>query len=885
MSRPAGAPVVARSAGSGERPGPTVAAGSEEPAGSAAATGGRRRPDRRLLIPAGAGWAVTYWATARSPEVVVVAAVVAGALTATSVAVLVSRRRRGGDRWSARIGSAALVLAVAAAVLAGTAFQVSARASGPLPSWVRDRSTVELSGRASSDPRPVSAGRFPGPARVALPLSVEQVVLDGQRVRSSVPMLVLAPAGSGPGSWSSVSAGDRVRLRGRLAPVEPGDAVIASVSVRGGPSQITPGSWPWRAADRVRAGLRAACHGLSPDSAGLLPSLVVGDTSALPARLQEDLKAAGLTHLTAVSGANVAILVGAVAWLVTAAGAARRTRLLVSALAVAGFVVLARPSPSVLRAATMAGVALTGLASARRPQGLPILAAAVVLLLGADPWLSRNPGFVLSCVATGGLLLLAPVWADRLSRRMPRPLAVALAAPAAAQAACGPVLVLLAPSVSLVAIPANLLAEPAVAPATLLGVGAAGLSQLWPPAAHLVAWVGSLATDWIALVAHRGAVLPLANLPWPGGVAGAGLLAGLTALLVVATARDRPALPSGALLSGALPPEARPSGTRVPVSPGARARRRGARSSGLGVIVAVLVAALAGWLMSPLADGVLRGRGIPSGWLVVMCDVGQGDALVLRSGADRGVLVDTGPRAGPVDRCLRRIGVRHLDLMVVTHLHADHASGLPGALHGRDVAQVWVSPLQEPSGTAEAVRRWSAAGGVRPVVAWAGATGQSGRDGWTVRWRVLEPRLPPTAGGDMSAADGTAVNESSIAALFEVQGPAGGVRLLDLGDLETGRQEGLARRLHSGGDTVGGAVDVVKVSHHGSSRQSPALYQASGARLGLIGVGAGNDYGHPSAGALAMLAGAGIRVARTDTSGDLVVERRPDGLRITGAGS
>lgn len=845
---------------------------------------------------------MAFWGTSRSPDTVTVAAVTAAGL-ASAAGALLARRRSRSRRWTCTasrpglpgwLTAATLTLAVAAGVLACTAYRLSERTSGPLPGWIRDRATVELTGQALGDPRRVASGRFPGPPRVAVLVAVREASEQGRRVATSLPMLVLAPAGSGPGAWSAVTAGQQVRLRGRLAPSEPGDEAAALVNARGAPLRILPGSWPWRLADRIRAGLRTACRGLSPDSAGLLPSLVVGDTSALPDGLQEDLKAAGLTHLTAVSGANVAIIVGAVVWLSATAGAGRRARLAVSGLALAGFVVLARPSPSVVRAAAMAGVALVGLASARRPRGLPVLAGAVVLLLAGNPWLSRNPGFVLSCVATGGLLLLAPVWADRLARRMPRTLALALAAPAAAQAACGPVLVLMAPSVSLAAVPANLLAEPAVAPATLLGVTAAALSQVWPGAAHGTAWVGSLATDWIALVAHRGASVPLANVPWPGGLGGAGLLAGLTAGLIAATTERRwsrsgtaasaTSAPAGATGSGAAAREvgtvAGPVASPRPFVPGAHPWRTTRPVLGIGAFV---LAATVGWFMFPLAGGLLPGRGIPRGWSVAMCDVGQGDALVVRSGRDRAVLLDAGPQPDLVDRCLRRLGVRHLDLVVVTHLHADHAFGLPGALRGRDVAAVWVSPLPEPRGNAEAVRRWVAAAGLRPVAAWAGAEDGSGRDGWTVRWRVLEPRVPPTSAGDLSAADGTSVNESSVAVLLEAAGPGGTVRVLDLGDLETDRQDGLAARLRTGGETMGGPVDLVKVSHHGSSRQSRSLYASSGARLGLIGVGADNDYGHPSTSALAMLSGTGTRVLRTDLSGDLVVERTSAGLRVTGS--
>jgi competence protein ComEC len=539
---------------------------------------------------------------------------------------------------------------------------------------------------------------------------------------------------------------------------------------------------------------------------------------------------------------------------------------------VVGFVVLARPSPSVLRAAGMGGVAAAAAAAARRPRGVPALAAAVVVLLGLHPWLARSPGFVLSAVATGALLLLAPRWADLLARRMPRPLALALAAPAAAQVACAPVVVLLQPAVSVVAVPANLVADPAVAPATVAGVVAAVVGTFSPTVARLVAAVGALGTGWIALVAATASRLPFASAPWPPGVSGALLLAGLEAVGVAVTLAGPRQVLRG-WVTGLVP---RPS--------------RRAALMGIGAAVALVVAGWAG--LRPL---VTAGSAVPPGWSVAMCDVGQGDATVLRSGADRAVLVDAGPEPALADACLRRLGVRHLDLVVLTHFHADHVVGLPGVLAGRDAAAVLVSPLGHPTVNAAAVQRLAAAGGLPVGVAWVGQQGRAGSGDWAVHWRVIAASGGAGDGGTGHSGtghsgtghggagedlEGSVVNESTVALDVTVGGPTGSVRVVLLGDLETQGQQALARRLSSDVDALAGAVDVVKVAHHGSAKQSEDLYRVLGARVGLIGVGAGNDYGHPAPSALALLRRAGTAALRTDLSGDLVVQAGPGGALL-----
>jgi competence protein ComEC len=228
----------------------------------------------------------------------------------------------------------------------------------------------------------------------------------------------------------------------------------------------------------------------------------------------------------------------------------RRGRLIVAAAALAGFVVLARPQPSVLRAAVMGGVGLLGLAAGRSGRGMPALCAAVVGLLCIDPWLSRAYGFALSVLATAGLLLLVPALAAALVRRgVPHPAAVSIAVPIAAQLATAPVTILLNPALSLVAVPANLLAAPAVAPATVLGVAAAALSTASASLAHLVALPAAAAAEWIALVARGGAGVPAGSLPWIPGVRGALLLAAAIGLPLVALAAARRSLRRGPVVA------------------------------------------------------------------------------------------------------------------------------------------------------------------------------------------------------------------------------------------------------------------------------------------------------------------------------------------------
>src|SRR3954447_26168689 len=213
-----------------------------------------------------------------------------------------------------------------------------------------------------------------------------------------------------------------------------------------------------------------------------------------------DFQTCGLTHLAAVSGTNLTLVVGFLLVVARWVGVRARGLVLVGVIGVVAFVVLARPEPSVLRAAAMGSVALLGLGSRRRDRGVRALGVAVVVLVLLDPWLAVSVGFVLSALATAGILLVAPPMRDALQAWLPRWAAEAIAVPFAAQLACTPVVAAISGQVSLVAVAANLLVAPAVGPATVLGL-LGGVVVLVSPLGTVLGSLAGWCAQWVVLVA------------------------------------------------------------------------------------------------------------------------------------------------------------------------------------------------------------------------------------------------------------------------------------------------------------------------------------------------------------------------------------------------
>lgn len=496
----------------------------------------RRRTDLRL-VPA----AVLVWAAAAAGHhlptatlaAICSALVVAAGLLLWPAPTAWARSRAGRPgrpvRRSFRATMAAALL-LAAAAGGHSAAGSSPRHEGALSQAAGAHASVAVEVEVTGAPRRLKAPARSGLVdRWAVPVSLVEMTYDARRVRTPARLLVLGGA-----DWEHAAPGQRIRTTGKLAPPGPGQPEAAVLSASSTPLPLAPPG-PWQRDPGVLRGLFTAAAGrFDGDARGLLPGMVTGDTSFLDAGLDQAMKAVGMTHLTAVSGANCSLVLGA---FLLAARSLRFNRISAAVLSLAGlglFVLMVGPDASVLRAAVMGAVGLVAVAGGRPGRGLSFLCVAVIALVLAQPPLSTSFGFLLSVLATLGIVLAGRPVMEWFPAAVPRWAAAGIAVPLAAQTFCGPVVVLLQPQFSTYALPANMAAAVLVAPVTLLGTAAVPLVPLAPALASVPLGIAAAFAAGVAGIARFFAGLPGAVLPWPEGVFGAATMALFSACALAA---------------------------------------------------------------------------------------------------------------------------------------------------------------------------------------------------------------------------------------------------------------------------------------------------------------------------------------------------------------
>ncbi len=663
-----------------------------------------------------------------------------------------------------------------------------------------------------------------------------------------------------PGSDVVIEGWFLARSRGASTPLQRTDGCGVQSTVWTGRGESPPvgtlvrvhGEWrsgrttPWLAAGRVEEiVLRPHDHGrgvvgpirrmvvrwrsrrvdhvydLFGERAPLVAALVVARREGLDPRLRDGFAAAGIAHLLAISGFHVGLLAGLMHALLRGAGVPPRRAALGAALGAWGYVLLIGIPAAAARAAAMLSFAAASRARGRQGSRWGAVAAAGLVLLAGDPSRVRQVGFQLSFAGVAGLVAWAGAWRRSLSRYLPAWMASPIAAGAAATLSTLPIAAWHFGRVSLIGLPATWIATPLVAVA-LPGALLALLADLLHPRAGAFLAGG---VDLFLFALERLAVVA-AELP------------GATTWI------SQPTVIAGAI--GVV-------GARwVSTHPGIG---RGARRS---LTVAYVTTAVLAW------PALLHwsGRDTLELWMI---DVGQGDAVALRSPRGRWILVDAGrpPRGAdgrghPVVRALRSRGVQRLDALVLTHADADHTGGASEVLRNFEVSRVFDPGYAAPKKEYRDLLR-SAVGARVP---WSIA-----RAGTTIPFDGVEISvLYPTPDDVKASAEASEANATSLVLLVEWRG----FRALLTGDAYVDVERRLAPSV--------GDIDLLKVGHHGSNTSTDAAaLEVLRPEWAWISVGRGNRYGHPTPEVLIRLKRAGVHVLRTDEAGDVRAIVRGDG--------
>ena len=566
--------------------------------------------------------------------------------------------------------------------------------------------------------------------------------------------------------------------------------------------------------DRLRAHVEATlARGTAGERRRLLVGIVLGEDSGMDKELREAFQASGLMHLLAVSGQNVAIVAFGVVMAARILGLGRLVGEALAILVVLSYALAVGWQPSVVRAAVAGALASLAWIVARPRDRWHALAVGALVLLVWMPQSALEPGFQLSFAAVAAIFLVLP----RMSGvpdayPVPRGFWDVLVVAVACGLVTAPIVWLHFGRVALWTVPANVAAEPAMPPLISLSLAAAAFEPVLPGAATALAWLAGWCAWWLAFVARVVAGWPSAQVTSPAVIVVAAVLVGAVVL-----ARRMP-----------------------------RHRRREVVA---GLVSLALTATTVACALRPTPSWTP-----PTGLRVTFLDVGQGDSALVEAPGGA-VLVDEGPPEADVAGQLRRLGLRSLTAIVLTHPQRDHIGGAAHVLDRLSVGAVVDPGIEAPSPDRAAVLTAARRDRVPVLVIHAGEVFTIGE----LKLRILWPDDPGLPSEDP--------NQHAVVALASY----GATDVLLTADAESDVTSRLPLR----------PVEVLKVAHHGSEDPGlPDLLRVLRPRLAVISVGAHNEYDHPRPETIAALAAVpGLETLRTDQNGRIVVES--DGRTLT----
>lgn len=717
------------------------------------------------------------------------------------------------DKTSIRLAAVGLIAGVALAGL-----RLAPLYSQPLSGAAIEHAVVEVTGTTIDDVRRsqvVNALDLGTRDFGVFKFQVTELKFRGNMLRLRVPVQVFV-AGDQFSKVQNLPPKTKLKLIGKLNQSEKIRGVVAKLTVTGQVEIVqTPPRYQFLASN-FRNNLHQTLANFPVKPAGLVPGLALGDVTRLDPVLEKQMKSSGLTHLTAVSGSNVTLLIALILGFGRKLRLTNKTNLYIALIGLAGFVVLVRPQPSVLRASVMGVIMVLALLSKSPRSAIPALIGSVIALIFIDPWLAISYGFALSVFATAGLLLWANSLIESFDRVIPRKvphwLVLGLVVTVSAQIAVFPILVSLGSPISLGSLPANLISVPLAGPTMIFGLLAALTASIFSPLAHLFGLIAIGCAQGIVICAQVFSRQSWLVIPWPKGLSGV-VLAILVIILGVKSKLMWPKFSLG--------------------------QKQVVVSCWLTFVLMLWqrpLTALTSW--------------VPPNWQVASCDVGQGDATVIRVSSSESIVIDVGGNPELIDRCLSDLKVKKISLLLLTHFHADHVVGLPGALNGREVGQIRISPLSDPPLTTKFVNQVLAENQIKPSV----LTYPDYLRVGAVELFCIWPKRKTDF-------DSNTPNNASVSVLIRTVS----LTVLLPGDIEPIAQDAILKLIPDP------SAIVVKVPHHGSRYQSTDFAKATNAKIAIISVGKENDYGHPSNDTIYLYESIGAKVLRTDERGSIAI--------------
>ena len=585
---------------------------------------------------------------------------------------------------------------------------------------------------------------------------------------------------------------------------------------------------PWT--DRVRSAIRArafqALDRRLGAQSGVASALVLAERDGIPRELWDSFARSGSAHLLSISGFHVGVIAALLSGLIALVGRPPRTRAAAMAIGVWAYVLVIGAPTSATRAAWMTSAFVLGRLRQTPARALGALGLSMLMLTLLRPSVVAGAGFQLTVAGTAGILIMTRWilrhWPDHRGRAW---IASPVAAGLGASVFTAPVLAYHFGQIPLLSLPSSLLLTPLVAAAVPGVILTIVMDMLHIPGAAIS---GAASEGLLHIVTS---VAPaLGDLPWT---------------VAHVTPREAALLTAGALLP-------------LLLASGARWRTRPAVRAAVSALSAFAV------LWGGQAAMSLAGRGALH---IVAIDVGQGDAIALRTPRGRWLLVDAGPRGfGGSDAGLTRVvpylhgqGARRLEAVILSHPDEDHAGGLAAVLRNVRTGTV----LGPGFSVGQSGHMLGAEEARRANIPWRRTVAG---DAWTldgVDFEVLHPAPP----GPSTHSPAPSHNPNDWSVVVRVT--YGEFSALLTGDADAAIEDLLLGQ---------GRITALKVGHHGSrTSTSEAFVRATSPRYAVISVGARNRYGHPDPVVLARLERAGARIFRTDLDGTVTLTARKDG--------